>query len=94
MPLSTVAFIFSFFGLLFTTLSAWFFSRPLILTNDEIEKISQTHGSPNPYAFHAINPHMKNALISDREMAQRGLLFPSLGFLLQAVSILLFLVSI
>jgi hypothetical protein len=53
MLLSTIALIFSFLGLLFTTLSAWFFSRPLILKDDEIEKIPRTHGSPNPYAHDA-----------------------------------------
>ena len=91
MLLSPIALIFSFLGLLFTTLSAWFFSRPLILTDSESEKISRTHGYPNPYAHNAINPHMKNALLSDREMARRGLIFLSLGFLFQVVSILLFL---
>jgi hypothetical protein len=91
---SIFALIFSFFGLFFTTWSAWVFSRPLNLKDDEIEKISKSHGSPNPYAHNAINPDMKNALISDREMARRGLKFLTLGFIFQAISIFLFGLSL
>jgi len=89
--MSFIAVISGLVGLGLTTLSAWFFARPLILKDDEIENISKTHGNPNPYAFGAINPHMKNALISDREMARKGLIFLTFGCLFQAASIILFL---
>ena len=87
--MSLIAVISGLIGLGLTTLSAWFFAHPLNLTDDEIENISKTHGSPNPYSFSAINPHMKSALISDREMARKGLIFLTFGILFQAASILL-----
>lgn len=74
-------------SIIFTTGSAIVFAHPSLLKDEEIEKISETHGSPNPYAHHAINPHVRSALILERKMAQYGLFLLVLGVVFGLLSI-------
>ena len=76
-------------SLFLTFLSAFFFAPQLMRTDEELDQISRTHGSPNPYSYDAINPHMKSALIKDRRNAQIGLCLLSLGIGFQMFSIYL-----
>jgi hypothetical protein len=87
--MSLIAALSALVGLGLIALSAWFFARPLMLKDDEINNISQSHGSPNPYAHGAINPNMKRALISDRENAKMGLIFLTIGCFFQGASIVI-----
>ena len=85
--ISNPAFICSIISIVSTFISAIFFAIPLLLKDEEIEKISRTHGGPNQYSSDAINPHMKNALMKDRRNAQIGLCLLSIGVEFQIFSI-------
>jgi len=81
---STIAEIIS---LIFTTGSAIVFAYPSLLKDEEIEKISRTHGEPNPNAYGAINPHVRNALTLERKMVRYGLFLLVLGVVFGLISI-------